>query len=252
MEVNQINIHDNNSCIGTHAAPPPSSIVLMSLTDNIFAGNAFNVACTVSLPPTVDIPVNVNIDWSEPAGAALNYSVSPPMMTENANEYISIVNVVSNAQSEGISFQCVANVESDSLFITASESSRAESVNVFVVGRPSQPTGLNTSVGPTHVEITWSTRNGDIVYGYELQYAYHIRQCPNNTGMMSSIDISNSTNSHTLQRLEEDSEFDISLTAFNPAGRSEPADVVATTLPSGNVKFEYTAQNLTILDIIIL
>ena len=211
--------------------------MIMSPTGNIFAGIEFSVACIVSLPPTVDIPVNMNIEWSEPAGATLNYTY--PMMMDNPNEYVSVADVVSNIQSERISFQCAASVDSDSPFITASES-RAETVNVFVVGRPSQPTGLNVlSVGSTNIELTWSTiiRDGDIVYGYELQYEYDIKQCPNNTGMTRSIDISNSTIYHNISDLEEDSEFNISLSAFNPAGRSDTAIVLATTLTSGTVKF---------------
>jgi hypothetical protein len=227
--------------------------MLMSPTDDIFAGNDFSVACTVLLPPTVDIPVNVNIEWSEPDGATLNYI--PTMMTDNPNEHTSIANVVSSVQSERISFQCAANVDSDSSFIIASDSI-AVNVSVLVVGRPSQPTGLNTSVGPTNVTITWSTRDSDIVHGYELQYNYHIRQCPNNaSGMMISINISNSENRHTLMDLEEDSEFNISLIAYNPAGRSEPAYVVATTLPSGIVKLSVNADlakvTLIFFDIII-
>ena len=215
-------------------APPPSSVMLMSLTDDIFAGNIFSVGCIVSLPPTVDIAVNVNIEWIEPAEATLNYT--SPMTTDNPSEYISVADVVSNVQSERISFQCAARVDSDSPFIKASES-RAKNMSIFVVGRPSQPTGLNVlSVGSTNIELTWSIRDSDIVYGYNLQYNYHIRQCPNNNGMMRSINISNRT-SHTLENLEEDSEFNISLTAFNPAGRSEPANVVANTSSSGTVKF---------------
>ena len=193
----------------------------------IFTGHIFSISCIMKLPPTVDIPVTVNIVWSEPIQ---NYTSPAPTM-ENSNEYSSTATFVSDVEWESVNFQCEANLSSDSPFITASES-RAANVSVFVVGRPSQPTGLNTSVGSTNVEITWSTGDGDIVYGYELQYDYHIRQCPRNTsGMM--INISNSTNSHTLEHLEEDSEFNISLTAFNPAGKSEPANVVATTLPSG-------------------
>ena len=220
--------------------------MLMSLTDDIFAGIEFSVACRVSLLPTVDIAVNVNIKWSEPAGATLNYT--SPMMTDNPNEYISIADVVSNVQSERISFQCVASVSSNSSFITRSEST-ATNVSVFVVGRPSQPTGLTTSVGSTNVEIIWSTGDGDVIHGYELEYNYQIRQCPINTGMMSSSinNISNSSNSYTLENLEEDTEFNISLTAFNRAGKSEPANLVATTLPSGNVKFKHTAQILAFL-----
>ena len=216
-----------------YTASPPSAVMLMSPTGDIFAENEFSVACIVSLPPTVDIAVNVNIEWSEPAGATLNYT--SPMTTKSTNKYVSIADVVSNVQSKRISFQCAASVDSVSPFIRAGDS-RAANMSVLVVGRPSQPTGLNTSVGSANVEIIWSTGDGDIVYGYELQYGYHIRQCPSNTpGMMRSINIANSTTSYTLEHLEEDSEFNISLTAFNPAGRSEPASVVATTLTSGTV-----------------
>ena len=200
----------------------------------IFTGYKFIISCIVNLPSTVDIQVAVNIVWSE---LIQNYSSSVLTM-ESSNEYSSTAMFVSDLEWESISFQCTASVDSDSPFITASES-RAANVSVLVVGRPSQPTGLSTSVGSTNVEIAWSTRDGDIVYGYELQYDYHIRQCPSNTpGMMRRIDISNSTNSYTLEHLEEDSEFNISLTAFNPAGRSEPANLMATTLTSGTIKFQ--------------
>ena len=218
-----------------YTAPSPSSVVLMSLNDDIFAGNAFNVTCTVYLPSTVDISVDIDVIWKESEPSFMIISESSVMM-ENTNEYVSIADVVSNVQSERISFQCAASVDSNSPFITASER-RAENGSVFVVGSPSQPIGLNTSVGPTFVNITWSIKDGDNVHGYELQYNYQIRQCPDSIGMMNNIDISSNTNSHTLEHLEEDSEFNISLTAFNPAGRSEPATVTATTLSAGTVKF---------------
>ena len=217
-----------------HTAPSPASATIIMPPNVIYTGHMFSISCIVNLPPTVDIPVTVNIVWSEPIQ---NYTSPAPTM-ENSNEYSSTAMFVSDVEWEFVSFQCETNVDSDSPFITASERSRAANVSVFVVGRPSQPTGLNTSVSSTNVELTWSTRDNDIVYGYELQYDYHIRQCPSNTpGMMRSINIGNDINSYTLEELEEDSEFNISLTAFNPAGRSEPANLVATTLPSGTIKF---------------
>ena len=222
------------SFVYCYTAPSPSSVVLMSLTDDLFAGNAFNVTCKVYLPPTVDISVDVHVIWTESEPSFMIISELSVMM-ENTNEYVSIADVVSYIQSERISFQCAASVDSSSPFIIASEP-RAANGSVFVVGSPSQPIRLNTSVGPIFVNITWSIRGGDIVYGYELQYNYHIRQCPN-IGMMNSIQITNKTNYHTLEHLEEDSEFNISLIAFNPAGRSEPATIMATTLPSGTVSF---------------
>ena len=208
--------------------------MLMSLTDDIFTGYAFSMACTVTLPSTVDIPVNVDAEWSEPIGATLN-STSLVMM-ENPNEYIRTALFVSHVQSESVSFQCTANVNSNSSFITASEN-KVTNGSIFVTGRPSQPIELNASVGSTFINITWSRRENDIVHGYELLYDYSIKECQNNTGMMTITQISNTTNSLTLKHLEEDSEFNITLIAFNPAGRSEPATVMATTSPSGTSNY---------------
>ena len=218
-----------------YTAPSPSSVVLMSLTDNIFTGNAFNVACTVNLPPIVDIPVNVNVTWNEsgPIASFLITSESSVMM-KSLTEYVSTADVVSNVQYERISFQCAASVGSDSTFIKASERKDAKfNVSIFVVGRPSQPIGLNASTGFNFINITWSKRANDYVYEYELHYSYHIRECQDNSVIMNSIKIDNSTKNYSLMNLEEDSEFNISLVASNLAGKSEPATVVATTLTSG-------------------
>ena len=204
--------------------------MLMSLTDDIFTGYAFSMACTVTLPSTVDIPVNVDVEWSEPVEATLN-STSLVMM-ESPNEYVRTALFVSDVQSETISFQCTASVSSNSSFITASENKVANG-SIFIIGRPSQPIGLNASVGSTFINLTWSRRENDTVHGYELLYDYSINECQNNTGMMTITQISNTTNSLNLEHLEEDSEFNISLIAFNPAGRSEPATIMATTSPSG-------------------
>ena len=188
------------------------------------------MTCIVNLPSTVDIPVTVDVVWNEPNEATLNYTI--PVMMENLTEYISIAVFVSDVQSDTINFQCTAGVSSNSYFISASKS-RAVNENVFVVGSPSQPIGMNASVGSTVVNITWSKRSNDIVHQYELQYSYRIRECLNNSGTSNITELSNSSRSHTLENQEEDSDFTISLFAINPAGKSEAATVMATTLPSG-------------------
>ena len=230
-----------------YTAPSPSSVVLMSLTDDIFARNAFSMACKIYLPSTVDIPVNVDAEWShgEPVEATLNFT--SPMMMENTNEYVSISDLVSDVQSERISFQCTASVSSNSSFITPSESKTAN-VSVFVVGRPSQPNGLDASAGATFISITWSKRANDVVHEYELHYSYHIRECQDYSRIMKRTIIGNSTQNYTLMNLEEDSEFNISLTASNPAGESEPGTITTTTLPSGmQGKFKYSHINLKVI-----
>ena len=215
-----------------NTAPSPSSIMIMMPPSIIFAGHTFYISCTVNLPSTVDIPVTVNIAWSEPVQ---NYT-SPALTMESPNEYSSIATFISDVQSELVGFYCIANVSSMSLFVTTSES-EAANINIFVVGRPSQPTSLKIAyVNASIIAITWNASDNDIVYGYELEYDYHIRQCPDNTGMTKSINISNNINSYPLGDLEEDSEFNISLIAFNPAGESEPAIITATTSTSGTIK----------------
>ena len=189
------------------------------------------MTCIVNLPSTVDIPVTVDVVWNRHNGAMLNHTM--PVMMENLTKYTSTAVYVSDVQSDHgtINFQCTASVSSNSSFISASKS-RTVNESVFVVGSPSRPIGLNASVGSTFVNITWSKRPNDIVHQYELQYSYRIRECWNNSGMIN-IELSNSSRSRTLENLEEDSDVTISLFAINPAGKSEAATVMATTLPSG-------------------
>ena len=81
--------------------------------------------------------------------------------------------------------------------------------------------------------MSWAKKESDIVFGYELQYNYSIRECQSNSDIMN-ISINNgSINSYTFYDVEEDSDFTISLTAINPAGRSKATTEVATTLQKG-------------------
>ena len=91
---------------------------------------------------------------------------------------------------------------------------------------------MQTLPDSTFIIITWKNKE-DIVYGYELQYSYRIRECQSNSYVMKiSIDNGN-INNYTLYDLEEDSDFTISLIAINPAGRSTAATEMATTLQAG-------------------
>ena len=211
--------------------------MLVSPTGDIFAGNAFTVDCIVNLPPTVDIPVIVDVVWNEPPGTSLNFTSA--VMMNNLNEYISIADVVSNIQSETINFQCMARVDSDSPYITASEIKDAN-VSVLVIGRPSRPNELTTSSDSTFINITWTNGANSVVHEYELHYSYHIRECQDNSVIMDSTRIDNSTKSYTLTNLEEDSKFNISLIASNPAGESEPATITATTSTAGTENLSFT------------
>ena len=83
----------------------------------------------------------------------------------------------------------------------------------------------------TSIVITWKE---DIVHGYELQYSYNIRGCPESNSDIMKISIDDGKiNSYTLHKVEEDSDFTISLVAINPAGRSIAATEMVTTLQAG-------------------
>ena len=86
----------------------------------------------------------------------------------------------------------------------------------------------------TSIIVSWSINKEDIVFTYELQYTYIIKECQRSSDIMK-ITFAGSANSYILENLEEDSDFTISLVAINPAGRSEAASVNVTTLQSGKI-----------------
>ena len=95
-----------------HTAPSPSSVMITAPPNFIFTGHIFYMSCIVNLPPTVDIPVTVNVVWSEPIQ---NYTSPAPTM-QSSNEYSSTGTFVSDVEWESISFQCTASVSSNSSF----------------------------------------------------------------------------------------------------------------------------------------
>ena len=105
---------------------------------------------------------------------------------------------------------------------------------IFTVGRPFRLTNLNVVTDSTSISVSWSFDKRDIIFGYELQYRYTIRECWRSSELMN-ITFASPANSYILENLEEDSDFTISLFAINPAGRSEPACLNTTTLQSGKI-----------------
>ena len=101
------------------------------------------------------------------------------------------------------------------------------------VGRPSQPIRMQISPDSTFINITWAKNNSDIVYGYEIQYNYSIRECQSNSDDINIIINDGKINRYTLYDVQENSDFTISLVAINPAGRSRAATKTTTTLQAG-------------------
>ena len=105
----------------------------------------------------------------------------------------------------------------------------------MIVGIPSQPTNLTAVPGSTSINVSWISHEEDVIQNYVLQYSYSIRECDNSSDVVN-VSVDDSENSHMLFPLEEDSDFNISLVAINPAGRSEAATVMVTTLTAGKSK----------------
>ena len=105
---------------------------------------------------------------------------------------------------------------------------------IFTVGKPFQLTNLNVVTDSTSISVSWSFDKRDVIFGYELQYRYTIRECQRNSDLMN-VTFDSPANSYIIENLEEDSDFIISLFAINPAGRSEPACLNTTTLQSGKM-----------------
>ena len=95
----------------------------------------------------------------------------------------------------------------------------------------------------TSISLTWDQPQGsaDAVDSYEINYSFTVNNCPD-LGKISrdSIDAGSMT-TYTLTDspdtpVEEDSEYTISVTAFNSAGRSEAASVTPSTPRAGLVE----------------
>ena len=78
-----------------------------------------------------------------------------------------------------------------------------------------------------------------MVTRYEINYSYTANSCQSQPIPNVIVNVSGTVRSHKLLNtsetpIEEDSIYTISITAINPAGRSQaPAIVHPTTLPSG-------------------
>ena len=103
-------------------APSPDSItVLQTQSDTtFFVGLPFNLTCVVNLPPSVDVPVNVDIMWGIPDDLTLMENISQTM--ENLTHYSSIASFVSQVKFDSIDFRCIASTNPSSGIVTRSKS----------------------------------------------------------------------------------------------------------------------------------
>ncbi len=82
--------------------------------------------------------------------------------------------------------------------------------------------------GSNSIVILWEQPPGEVVDSYIVTYSFAIKDCPGEGGQeMISVN-----NSGIWLRVEENSNFNISLVARNAAGDSEAVQVIATTQPT--------------------
>jgi small nuclear ribonucleoprotein (snRNP)-like protein len=110
-------------------------------------------------------------------------------------------------------------------------------VLIILVDLPAVPLITNVSAGSTYITITWEKELSGALHWYELEYNFTIRDCKNYTGEGKEV-ISGHLSNYTLRNssetpVEEDSIYNIFLTAVNSDGRSEANVTEITTLKNG-------------------
>ena len=94
--------------------PAPTAVIVTPPVGMIIAGSSPILTCTVELSPAVDVPVNVNTEWSLPDVTMVTTTSS---VMESLTRYTIMANV--DAARNG-SYTCRANIDSSSQFITGS------------------------------------------------------------------------------------------------------------------------------------
>ena len=91
---------------------------------------------------------------------------------------------------------------------------------------------MSTTPQSTSITITWTQPEGDVVDSYEITYTFQ-GPCPNAEAPVTMTTNDGTTREYTVTGLEEFSDFIITITAMNRAGRSNGASTTAMTLSAG-------------------
>ena len=105
------------------------------------------------------------------------------------------------------------------------------------MGPPFTPIITNMSPQTTSINLAWSQHAGDVVDSYTISYSYITRGCNGTVlGEDTIIGIDGHIRTYSLSNIEENSDFDISITAVNGAGSSPvPAKISSPTLVAGEI-----------------
>ncbi len=89
-----------------------------------------------------------------------------------------------------------------------------------------------TMVTATSITITWTQSSDILIDRYEVSYMYTIKKCSASPGQGMNT-LSGSARSYNLMSLNEDSTYNITVTAINDEG-SRSSTITADTSTSGN------------------
>ena len=84
----------------------------------------------------------------------------------------------------------------------------------------------------TSITITWTQPEGDVVDSYEITYSYQ-GPCSNAVPPVAMSTNDGTVREYTGTGLEEFSDYLITITAVNRAGRSNAASTTTTTMSAG-------------------
>ena len=106
-----------------------------------------------------------------------------------------------------------------------------------LVGLPSTPTINMVIPQTTSINLAWNQSAGDVVDSYTISYSYITRGCDDTVlGGNTITGIDGSIRTYILSNIDENSDFDISITAVNGVGSSPvPAKTTSTTLVAGEI-----------------
>ena len=89
---------------------------------------------------------------------------------------------------------------------------------------------VNTQ-SPTSITITWTQPEGEVVDSYEVSFSY---QGPcDGFNQTNTTTVNATARQYTLTRLQEFSNYTVTMVAVNGAGRSEESSVNVVTMADG-------------------
>ena len=99
---------------------------------------------------------------------------------------------------------------------------------------PNPPSDLRaTMLTATSITITWTETTTTNIDRYEVTYSYTVRRCSAPTGPAMINTVSNTSRSHTLMNLNEDSTYTITVRNINGEA-SHVSTITVNTVTAGN------------------